>query len=89
MGDKARVRFSLGSADVNRWGEIEAAIRQWSLDSGVEVVATEVVVQSARAGVGAVDPDVSPETILRQFAGEEGVVEGLLDVGLDLLREAL
>ena len=87
MGDKARVRFSLGSADVNRWGEIEAAIRQWSLDSGVEVVATEVVVQSARAGVGAVDPDVSPETILRQFAGEEGVVEGLLDVGLDLLRE--
>ena len=86
-GDKARIRFSLPASDIDRWGEIEAAILAWSRDNRVEVVSTEADLRVDRAVPGEVDTDASPEAVFRQFAGEEGIEGGLLDVGLELLKE--
>lgn len=85
-GDQARVRYNLSADEVDRLGEIEAALAEWSDLSGVDIASTEFVVEHGR-GSAEVDIDVAPETILRQFAEGEALTEDLVDVGLKLLRE--
>ena len=87
-GDQVRVQFSLQSGDIERWGEIERGLGEWAEAAGVTVSGTEFVVSESRS-LGDVEVDVAPDTILRQFAAEEGVSDLLLEVGLGLLKESI
>jgi hypothetical protein len=85
-GDQVHIRFNLEPSDVENWGKIEAAITWWAKEAGVTVARTEALVTTP--GVGDLDPEVSPEALLREFASQEKLTEGLLQTGLDLLKEA-
>lgn len=85
-GDQVRIKFHLSPEDVVRWAQIEGDISAWAREAGVSVVGVEALIEQPRLGI--IDLDIAPETILRQFASEEEVADGLLSVGLDLLREA-
>lgn len=85
-GDQAKIRFSCDPSEIDKFGEIEAAIAAWSERTGIEIASTEVIVNSDFDAVLNVYQD--HEGLLRQFAEHEGLSDDLVDVGLSLLEEA-
>lgn len=87
-GDHVRVKFNLSTDDVERLGEVEAALSEWARERRVEVRSSEFAVQGRGDRLGDdVDLDVKPETLLRQFGEAEELADDLMGVGDELLRE--
>jgi hypothetical protein len=86
-GDTVRVRMSLGTGDVARWGGIEREIAEWAQAVGVDCVA-EASVASPSAS-GSPEPELSPEVILAEYARTEEIDDAMSATGLELLREAI
>ena len=86
-GDHVRVCVNLPSSDVERAGEVERGIAAWAESSGVRLSGSEIVVETGSPR-GEAEPGVDPEELLRRFAAEEKMSDELLDLGLDLMREA-
>lgn len=85
-GDQVKIRCSLSSGDLDGWHMDESKIAEWARARGVTVASVEVVLESS-FDVESVNPDASPETMLRQFADHEGLNGDVLGVGLSLLGE--
>ena len=88
-GDQVRVVYSLAPGAVGDWGAVEQGIAAWAKAAGVTVAGVEVDVGSSgqTAGDRRTDAEMSPDALLREFAASEGVVDDLLKVGLELLKE--
>ena len=86
-GDQVRVRINLSSGDVERTGEVEREVADWARSNGVVLSGTEIVVETGSLR-GASESDADPEELLRRFAAKEEMSDELLDLGLDLMREA-
>lgn len=84
-GDKVKVRLSLPASQVDAWGAAESEIAAWAAENGVELAGTEVSVDVP--ATRDLDVDADPETLLRQWAEQDGVSGEMLELGLDLLRE--
>lgn len=87
-GDQVRVRVSLSGTDVDRLGEIERAVAAFAASAGVTIASTETVVETPTVQ-GAADRDMPPDEVLRQFAAEDDISLDLLDLGVELMREAM
>jgi hypothetical protein len=85
-GDQVKIRFAASPADVENWGQIEAALASWAVDNRVTITGTEVALTAPRPG-GALEVLGTPEQILRDFAAHERLTEELLTTGLSLLTE--
>jgi len=85
-GDQVRIRFDLDPTQIEDWGAIEARLEAWASEVGVAVAGIEGIV-AGRTSQSEVDPETTPEALLKQFAQEEGISKGLLEVGLALLEE--
>ena len=85
-GDQVRIRFALDPSEVEKWGAIEGRLAEWAAEAGVKVSSIEGVVEGTSSGRTA-DLDTAPETLLQEFAKEEGISKDLLAVGLELLKE--
>lgn len=86
-GDQVRVRLNLSSDDIGRAGEMESGIAAWAASCGATLAGTEIIVETGSMR-GQAEPDADPEELLRQFALEDGMSAELLNLGLDLMREA-
>ena len=87
-GDQVRVKFNLSTDDVERLGEVEAALVEWARERRVDVRSPEFAVQGRGGGLGDdVDLEVKPVTLLRQFGEVEELGVDLMSVGDELLRE--
>lgn len=86
-GDQVRVRVNLSSGDIDYAGEVERGIADWAASCGATLAGTEIVVETGSLR-GEAEPDADPEELLRQFAAEDGMSAELLDLGLELMREA-
>jgi hypothetical protein len=85
QGDQVKIRFSCNPADIDSFGQTEAAILRWAKEHGVTIAGTEVIVGSTYNRD--VDTNQTPEMILRRFAEHEGLTEDMLGIGLILLKE--
>ncbi len=83
-GDQVKLRFALLAGSLDGWHMDDARIAEWARERGVTVAGVEVSLES-RYDAGSVDPDGTPEALLRQFAAQEGLSDDLLAVGLRLL----
>lgn len=86
-GDRARIRFNLSYHEVDKWGEIEASMTAWAKENQVQIVNTEVIVDTPRTA-GEVDLELTPEQVLYDFAEMEDIPTELLEVGISFLQEA-
>jgi hypothetical protein len=87
QGDQVRVRINLSSSDIDHAGDIEREVAVWAKSSGVTLTSTEIIVETSFLRDSA-EPDADPEELLRQFASEDGISTELLDLGIELMREA-
>jgi hypothetical protein len=83
QGDQIKIRFNCPPSQIEHWGTTEQQIRQWASEHGVTVAGTEIIVGTRTPD--SLDVEQTPEAILRGFCGREGLSEGLLQTGLDLL----
>jgi hypothetical protein len=85
-GDQVKLRFNCSTAQLPEWGAIERTINEWAARNGINIIGTEVLIDSLQSVRGA-DIEQTPEQILRAFARQEHISEELLEVGLALLNE--
>lgn len=88
-GGRVRVEFSINNSDIQDYAKMEKSIELWAKEKGVSLAGCEFRVSEEKSGKRDLDLDLSPEVLLYQFASEEGVSEGLLEIGKSLLKEAL
>jgi hypothetical protein len=83
-GDQIKIRFACPPSQIEHWGETEQQIIAWANEHGVTVAGTEIIVGARTPD--SVDPEQTPEAILRGFGEREGLTPELLQVGIDLLE---
>ena len=84
-GDQVKIRASVVPGSID-WDSLETEIERWARKNGVEVSAIEGS-YDLPAQSGQVSEELAPDDLLRKFAAEEGITEGLLNVGLELLQD--
>lgn len=89
-GDQVKVRVSASPGGIGdlSWAIMEREVERWARKRGVEVSSIEGGYEVSAQSGEAREDDLSPEEVLRAFAGEEGVSGSRLDVGLELLKVA-
>lgn len=85
-GDQIKIRYNLLPNEVENWHEKETAIAAWAEKNGVNIVGRpEIIINTKPLVGGAID--VEPETIIQEFAVEEGISLPMISLGLELLKE--
>jgi len=86
-GDQVRIRTVVPPGAVEQWASTERGIAEFLRSAGASLAGVEATVETASRG-DASGPDMDPEAILRQFAEEDGVSSAMLDLGMEIMREA-
>lgn len=90
-GDMARVRFSLDASKIEQWPAEREVIIEWAKENGVHIASVEAAVEQRAVARPQREEEqrklTDPEEVLISFANAEGLDEGLLNEGLNLLRE--
>jgi hypothetical protein len=89
-GSQLRIRYKLTGSQLTKWPVEEDIIRTWCKTLGVNLVSLEAMFEG-----NGLKPDVTsdqielmpPEEIIKMFCKEEKLSDGILDMGLSLLKE--
>ena len=89
-GDKLKIKFTVPADRIEQWAVDEAEIRRWAAGRGIELAAIEPAIDQHVADDEDRPIDVfnyDPVSILLEYAQAEGLDDGLLLAGQDLLKE--
>lgn len=90
-GDQVRIRYHLRTEELEIWPEIELKVRERAEAAKVALASVEPVIERelpfdapARARLNF----AAPEDVFAEFADREGISLDVIDLGIDIFREA-
>lgn len=86
-GDQVKLRFMLSVNDIELWPTMQAHIKKWAEERGVQVSSVETLIHSKQA-TSLPDAALSdPAMIIRNFAAAESLDDNMLNAGLAILEK--
>jgi hypothetical protein len=87
QGDMARIRFAISANSIEAWPVEMQAIQEWATDAGIQLASIEAIVDNVREAISIPSFDTDPRLVLQDFCKQEGLDQGLIDAGMELLRK--